>query len=59
MKIVIYSVLYLFGLGDNPISVQPRNDCQAIRSDWENIGKDFYKAGVFGLGKLLRSKSNS
>ena len=44
MKIVIYSVLYLFGLGDNPISVQPRNDCQAIRSDWENIGKDFYKA---------------
>jgi len=44
MKVVIYSVLYLFGLGDNPISIQPRDDYQAMRSDWENIGKDFYNA---------------
>ena len=44
MKVVIYSILYLFGLGENPITIQSRNEYQAMRSDWENIGKDFCKA---------------
>ena len=43
MKVVIYSILYLFGLGENPITIHSRNDYQVMRSDWENIGKDFHK----------------
>lgn len=44
MKIVVYSILYLLGLGDNPISVKQRSDYQSIRSDWEKVGQDIYKA---------------
>ena len=44
MKIVVYSVLYMFGLGDNPIAIQHKSDYQSIQSDWQNIGGDFYKA---------------
>lgn len=44
MKIVVYSILYMLGLGDNPISVQQKSDYQSIRSDWEKVGQDIYKA---------------
>ena len=40
IRVVVYSILYLFGLGDNPISVQSKSDFQSIRSDWEKVGKD-------------------
>lgn len=44
MKVAIYSILYMFGLGDNPITMQHKNDCQSIRSDWQKIGMDIYNA---------------
>ena len=44
METVINSILYLFGLGRNPISVQINNDSQSMKSDWYKVGHDIQKA---------------
>ena len=47
MKVIIYSILYLFGLESNPIGKAGRNsqsDLDAIKSDWCKIGMDIHKA---------------
>lgn len=49
MKTVVKSILYLFGWGKNPLLLIDhhdfhKNDYDAIRSDWENIGLDIYAA---------------
>lgn len=39
------TLLYLFGLGDNPISSPfQSDDAEKIRQDWENVGRDIYAA---------------
>lgn len=39
------TLLYLFGLGDNPISPPfQSDDAEKIRQDWENVGRDIYAA---------------
>ena len=40
MRVVIYSILYLLGLGDNPISNHAGSDYHAIQSDWQKVGHD-------------------
>lgn len=44
MKTAIDSLLYFFGLADNPLSVQLRDDAQSIKTDWENVGHDLMVA---------------
>lgn len=44
MSVVINSILYFFGIGDNPILFGTRDDGDAIRSDWERVGADIQKA---------------
>lgn len=44
MKTVLDSVLYFFGLAENPLKVYFNSDSQSIKSDWENIGRDFQVA---------------
>ena len=44
MRVVIYSILYMFGLGDNPITTHKYSDCQSIQSDWQKVGMDIYKS---------------
>ena len=44
VRIVIYSILYLFGIGENPISFHAKSDYQAIQSDWQKIGMDIQKS---------------
>lgn len=44
MRVVIYSILYMFGLGENPITIHKHDDYQAIQSDWQKIGMDIYKS---------------
>jgi len=44
MRVAIYSILYLFGLGDNPISLQAKSDYKAIQSDWQKVGNDISAA---------------
>jgi hypothetical protein len=49
MKVVINSILYFFGLGENPIEKTHKNDQDAIASDWINIGNDIRKAmNIYG-----------
>ena len=47
MRVVINSILYLFGMGNNPLSehrsrLSNQSDYDAISSDWRNIGMDIY-----------------
>lgn len=49
MRIIIRSILYLFGMDKNPLSNRKENtfsqsDYDAISSDWENVGMDIYNA---------------
>lgn len=49
MKVVINSILYLFGMGSNPLSehksrVPNQSDYDAISSDWRNVGMDIFTA---------------
>lgn len=45
MKTVVNSILYIFGIGENPISIQMYDDdFQSIKHDWENVGHDIHKA---------------
>lgn len=46
MSVVLNSILYFFGIGDNPIIFDVKNDSDAIRSDWERVGADIQKAMV-------------
>ena len=40
MKIFWKTFLYLFGMGNNPISIDKHSDYEAIKGDWGNVGKD-------------------
>lgn len=48
MSVVIKSILYLFGMGGNPLSDNSRitvqSDFDAISSDWRNVGMDIHSA---------------
>lgn len=44
IRIAVYSILYLFGIGENPISMHSKSDYQAIQSDWQNVGMDIYNS---------------
>ena len=49
MRIVVHSILYFFGLGENPLpnpqhKLTGRSDIEAMRSDWCNVGLDIYNA---------------
>ena len=49
VKVVIYSILYLFGLGENPMPkrasrIKHQSDFDAISSDWHNVGMDIRNA---------------
>jgi hypothetical protein len=44
MKIVINSILYFFGLGDNPLDKPLHTDAENIASDWKRVGDDLRKA---------------
>ena len=58
MKDVIHSILFLFGLWENPLP-GPRykrpykTDADAIAADWQNVGNDLYKA----MGKYEREQA--
>lgn len=44
MKIIVNSILYLFGFGENPLpkpkAFTSQSDIDAISSDWRNVGMD-------------------
>lgn len=49
MKVIINSILYLFGMGSNPLSerkarMSNQSDYDAISSDWRNVGMDIFTA---------------
>lgn len=44
MKIFWKTFLYLFGMGNNPMPIDRHSDSEAIKSDWENVGRDIYAA---------------
>ena len=44
MKIVVDSILFLFGLAENPLQVHIKSGSEAMKTDWENIGRDIQKA---------------
>ena len=50
MKVVIKSLLYLFGFGENPLESHTKrhaffeSDYDALSSDWHNVGMDIYNA---------------
>ena len=44
MRIVVESILFLFGLAENPLQVHIKSGSEAMKSDWENIGRDIRKA---------------
>ena len=44
VRVVIYSILYMFGLGDNPIYVHQKSAYQADQSDWQKVGMDIYNS---------------
>lgn len=44
-KIVISSIMYLLGIGENPIPrVGQQSDAEKLAQDWNAIGNDFRKA---------------
>ena len=48
MSVVIKSILYLFGMGGNPLSdntrISVQSDFDAISSEWRNVGMDIQNA---------------
>ena len=44
MDTIIKGISYFLGFGSNPITVDSKDDVQAIRSDWENVGRDIQNA---------------
>lgn len=50
MKLFLDTLLYMFGIGENPIQVKHEdNDMEAIHKDWINIGNDIRTAlGRYG-----------
>ena len=45
MDIVIQSILYFFGIDKNPIDFsKSASDADALRMDWENVGRDINSA---------------
>ena len=44
VKVVIYSILYMFGFGENPITNHTRDDYHSIQSDWQKVGMDIHRA---------------
>lgn len=44
MNIVINSILYFFGLGDNPLDKPLHTDAENIASDRKRVGDDLRKA---------------
>lgn len=44
MKTIVQGILYFFGLGENPITYKMEDDVHAMKSDWENVGRDFHSA---------------
>jgi len=41
MGTVIQSILYFFGIGENPIEPpKQRSDADALRMDWEKVSRD-------------------
>lgn len=46
MSTAINSILYFFGIGNNPIPFEIKDDATAIRSDWEKVGMDIRKAMI-------------
>lgn len=51
MEVVLNSILYLFGLGKNPLPQQKKiskksSDFDAIMQDWVNVGKDIQSAMI-------------
>ena len=44
MRIVVESILFLFGLAENPLQIHIKSGSEAMKSDWENIGRDIQKA---------------
>ena len=44
MKTAIKTLLYFFGLSDNPIKTECTNDAESILKDWRNVGNDIRRA---------------
>lgn len=44
MKLFINTLLYIFGMGDNPIPKDNSSDLEAISKDWINVGNDIRTA---------------
>ena len=44
MSVFLKTILYIFGMGDNPVPVQIYDDSESIRKDWQNVGLDILKA---------------
>lgn len=44
MSVMIKTLLYLFGMGDNPMEINIPSDSDSIRKDWENVGGDILAA---------------
>ena len=44
MSVFLKTILYIFGMGDNPVPVQIYDDSESIRKDWQNVGLDILTA---------------
>lgn len=44
MKVFLKTFLYMFGMGNNPMPIEEHTDSEAIKSDWENVGRDIFAA---------------
>ena len=44
MSVFLKTILYIFGMGDNPVPVQIDDDSESIRKDWQNVGLDILTA---------------
>jgi hypothetical protein len=44
MSVMIKTLLYLFGMGDNPMEINIPSDSDSICKDWENVGGDILTA---------------
>ncbi len=44
MKTFRETILYFFGLGENPVRFKRHSDSEAMRSDWERVGNDIYRS---------------
>lgn len=45
LKLVLQSILYMFGLAPNPIEETPKkSDEENLRADWQHVGDSLRKA---------------